>query len=91
MINKMKYRPNRALLFVNLGHFLNHVIMLIYPTVALTLVDVWSMSYGELFKLFFVASLLYGLAALPAGWLGDRWSSRGMLVVYLLGTGWQHL
>ena len=87
MINKMKYRPNRALLFVNLGHFLNHVIMLIYPTVALTLVDVWSMSYGELFKLFFVASLLYGLAALPAGWLGDRWSSRGMLVVYLLGTG----
>jgi len=87
MIKKMKYRPNRALLFVNLGHFLNHVIMLIYPTVALTLVDVWSMSYGELFKLFFVASLLYGLAALPAGWLGDRWSSRGMLVVYLLGTG----
>ena len=87
MIKKMKYRPNRALLFVNLGHFLNHVIMLIYPTVALTLVDVWSMSYGELFKLFFVASLLYGLAALPAGWLGGLWSSRGMLVVYLLGTG----
>ena len=87
MIKKMKYRPNRALLFVNLGHFLNHVIMLIYPTVALTLVDIWSVSYGELFKLFFMASLLYGLAALPAGWLGDRWSSRGMLVIYLLGTG----
>jgi len=87
MINKMKNRPNRALLFVNLGHFLNHVIMLIYPTVALTLVDVWSVSYGELFKLFFMASLLYGAAALPAGWLGDRWSSWRMLVIYLLGTG----
>ena len=62
MIKKMKYRPNRALLFVNLGHFLNHVIMLIYPTVALTLVDIWSVSYGELFKLFF-----YGIITL---WIG---------------------
>ena len=81
MAHKTKQQPNRALLFVNLSHFLNHVIMLIYPTVALTLVDVWGVSYGELFKLFFMASLLYGLAALPAGWLGDCWSSRGMLAV----------
>ena len=61
--------------------------MLIYPTVALTLVDVWSLSYGELFKLFFFASLLYGVAALPAGWLGDRWSSWGMLAIYMICTG----
>tara|TARA_B100000676_G_scaffold312111_1_gene384766 strand:- start:5739 stop:6992 length:1254 start_codon:yes stop_codon:yes gene_type:complete len=87
MAHKKKQQPNRALLFVNISHFLNHVIMLIYPTVALTLVDVWGVSYGELFKLFFMASLLYGLAALPAGWLGDCWSSRGMLAVYLFGTG----
>mgnify|MGYP006098058523 FL=1 len=80
-------RPNRALAFVNVSHFLNHVIMLIYPTVALTLVDVWSISYGELFKLFFIGSMLYGVAALPAGWLGDRWSSWGMLAIYMIGTG----
>ena len=80
-------RPNRALAFVNVSHFLNHVIMLIYPTVALTLVDVWSISYGELFKLFFIGSMLYGIAALPAGWLGDRWSSWGMMAIYMVGTG----
>ncbi len=87
MTSTLTPRPNRALMFVNFGHFLNHVIMLIYPTVALTLVDVWSMSYGELFKLFFFSSLLYGVAALPAGWLGDRWSSWGMLAIYMIGTG----
>ena len=80
-------RPNRALAFVNVSHFLNHVIMLIYTTVALTLVDVWSISYGELFKLFFIGSMLYGIAALPAGWLGDRWSSWGMMAIYMVGTG----
>lgn len=80
-------RPKRALAFVNVSHFLNHVIMLIYPTVALTLVDIWSISYGELFKVFFIGSMFYGLAALPAGWLGDRWSSWGMLVIYMIGTG----
>ena len=87
MIAPSSSRPNRALTFVNFSHFLNHVIMLIYPTVALTLVDVWSLSYGELFKLFFFASLLYGVAALPAGWLGDRWSSWGMLAIYMICTG----
>ncbi len=87
MIASSSSRPNRALTFVNFSHFLNHVIMLIYPTVALTLVDVWALSYGELFKLFFFASLLYGVAALPAGWLGDRWSSWGMLAIYMICTG----
>ena len=87
MIAPSSSRPNRALTFVNFSQFLNHVIMLIYPTVALTLVDVWSLSYGELFKLFFFASLLYGVAALPAGWLGDRWSSWGMLAIYMICTG----
>ena len=79
--------PRRALGFANIGHFLNHVIMLIYPTIALTLADIWKISYGELFKLFFIGSLLYGVAALPAGWLGDRWSSWWMLAIYLIGTG----
>ena len=80
-------RPGRALAFANLGHFLNHVIMLVYPTVALTLAELWQMPYGELFRLFFLGSLLYGVAALPAGWLGDRWSTWWMLAIYLLGTG----
>jgi MFS transporter, FSR family, fosmidomycin resistance protein len=31
--------------------------------------------------------VLYGVAALPAGWLGDRWSAEYMIVIYFLGSG----
>jgi FSR family fosmidomycin resistance protein-like MFS transporter len=63
------------------------VIMLLFPTVALVLENQWGLSFGALMQLAFWGFLAYGLAALPAGWLGDRWSTRGMLAVYMLGTG----
>src|SRR4029079_19625544 len=28
-----------------------------------------------------------GGGSLPAGWLGDRWSRRGMMVIFFFGTG----
>jgi len=31
--------------------------------------------------------VLYGLAALPAGWLGDRWSAEHMMVLFFVGSG----
>ena len=80
-------RPNRALRYANYGHFLNHVIMLIYPTIALTLSEIWMYSYGEMLSAFFIGSMIYGFAAYPAGWLSDRWSSWWMLGIYLTGTG----
>lgn len=30
---------------------------------------------------------MVGLAAIPAGWLSDRWSCQGMMVISFLGTG----
>ena len=41
----------------------------------------------ELIELWTVGSLLVGVMALPAGWLGDRWSAPGMLVVFFIGLG----
>jgi MFS family permease len=73
--------------FSNVGHSLNHILTLLYPTVVLVLEREWGRSYGELIALMLAGQILYGLAALPAGWLGDRWSTRGMMVVYLLGAG----
>jgi len=80
-------RPTRALWFGNLGHYYNHVIMLLYPTVVLALEGVFGLSYGALLNLAFPGFVLFGIAALPAGWLGDRWSTRGMMAIYFLGTG----
>lgn len=44
-------------------------------------------SYGELISLSFAGFVLYGVAALPAGWFADRWSVPGMLTIFFLGTG----
>jgi len=79
--------PDQAIRFVNYSHFLNHVIMLIYPTIALTLSELWVHSYGELLSAFFIGSMIYGFAAYPAAWISDRWSDWYMLIIYLIGTG----
>lgn len=73
--------------FSNAGHSLNHILTSLYPTVVLVLEREWGRGYGELIALMLAGQILYGLAALPAGWLGDRWSTRGMMVVYLIGAG----
>ena len=87
MTDEPEIRPGCALVFSNLAHYYNHVIMLLFPTVALVLENEWGLSFGALLQIAFWGYLVYGLAALPAGWLGDRWSTRGMLAVYMLGTG----
>jgi MFS family permease len=61
--------------------------MLLYPTVLLALEGRWGMSYGDLLSLSLGGFVLFGLGALPAGWLGDRWSAEGMMVIFFIGTG----
>jgi MFS transporter, FSR family, fosmidomycin resistance protein len=76
-----------AVFFANVGHTLTHLMMLLYPTVVLTLEKQLALSYGELMWLFVPGLVLYGLAALPAGWLGDRWSAENMMVLFFIGSG----
>ncbi len=45
------------------------------------------LSYADLVQLWSIGALMVGLAAIPSGWLGDRWSASGMMVVYFLGLG----
>jgi MFS family permease len=73
--------------FSSIGHFFAHLLMLLYPTVVLALEGQWGMSYGDLLSLSLVGFVLFGLGALPAGWLGDRWSDEWMMVVFFVGTG----
>jgi MFS transporter, FSR family, fosmidomycin resistance protein len=76
-----------ALGFSSVGHFFAHLLMLLYPTIVLALEGRWGMSYGDLLSLSLGGFVLFGLGALPAGWLGDRWSNEGMMVVFFVGTG----
>jgi MFS transporter, FSR family, fosmidomycin resistance protein len=76
-----------ALSFSSIGHFFAHLLMLLFPTVLLVLEGRWGMSYGDLLSLSLGGFVLFGLGALPAGWLGDRWSAEAMMVIFFIGTG----
>ena len=74
--------------FLNVGHFLDHFFMLIFATVAaLTLTREWGLSYAELIPYATPGFVAFGLCALPAGWLADKWSKRGMMAVFFVGIG----
>ena len=74
--------------FLNLGHFFDHLLLLVFATVAaLTLTREWGMTYAELILYATPALIAFGLCALPAGWLADRWSREGMMLVFFLGMG----
>jgi MFS family permease len=75
-------------LFLNLGHFFDHLFILIYATVAALVLPVaFDMSYSELIIYATPGFIAFGAFALPAGWLADRWSRRGMMIVFFLGIG----
>lgn len=76
-----------ALGFSCVGHSFAHLLMLLYPTVVLSLEIAWNRPFEELIGLMLVGQVLFGVGAVPAGWLGDRWSAPGMMAVFFLGTG----
>lgn len=81
--------PRRlAFLFLNLGHFFDHLFILIYATVAaLALQSEFARSYAELIIYATPMFVAFGAFALPAGWLADRWSREGMMLVFFSGLG----
>ena len=77
----------RSIGFLNWAHFLDHYVILIFPTVVIGLEAVYGRSYGELLALSTAAFTAFGLFALPSGWLADKWSRRNMIAAYFIGTG----
>ncbi len=80
-------RRRLALGFLNLAHGLDHFVILIYPTVVIELQAAYDESYATLIALSTASFVSFGLFALPAGWLGDRWSRRKMMVGFYIGCG----
>ena len=75
-------------LFLNVGHFLDHLFTLIFATVsALVLAREWGLSYAELIPYATPGFIAFGLFSLPAGWLADRWSREGMMAIFFVGVG----
>src|SRR5262245_28463984 len=79
--------------YSSVGHALMHYMAAFFPYIAVGMAASW----GEpgkpldhqvvLLPLWQLAAFLIGLGALPAGWLSDRWSAPGMMVVMFFGMG----
>ncbi len=84
--------------FLNAGHFFDHFLILIFATVAMAIatdrqVEItgitskWGMSYSELIPFSVAGFTAFGLCSVPAGWIADKWSRPGMIVIFFVGMG----
>ena len=74
-------------LLLNLAHLIDHFFLLIFPTAVLAISREWDMSFAALLPLSIPMMAIFGLGALPAGWMADHWSRRGMIAVFFFGIG----
>ncbi len=62
--------------------------MLIFASVAaLRLSTEWGMSYSELIPYATPGFIAFGVGAIAAGWIADKWSREGMMVIFFIGIG----
>jgi MFS family permease len=81
-------RNQTRFVFLNIGHFLDHLFMLIFASAAaLALTVEWELSYAALIPYATPSFFAFGLFAIPAGWLADRWSRDGMMAIFFIGIG----
>jgi len=80
--------PNRWLVpFLNVGHLLDHLVMLVFPTAVVALAREWGKPYAELLPLALGGFIAFGAFAIPAGWLADHWSRYRTMVLFFFGIG----
>ena len=80
-------QPRLITFYAATGHLMMHMFAAFYFVIVLAIEDDWNFSYDELINLWLLGSLLVGLGSIPAGWLSDRWSRSGMLVIMFIGLG----
>ncbi len=81
-------RSRIEFLFLNIGHFLDHLFLLVFATAAaLILARDWNMSYGELIPYATPGFIAFAACSIPAGWIADKWSRQGMMAIFFIGIG----
>ncbi len=73
--------------FSMIGHTFMHLLVALYLTIVLALETQWGMAYADLIGLWTLGAFLVGGLAPLAGYLGDRWSTPGMMVIFFIGAG----
>ena len=70
-------------------HYLSHMFVLVFPAVTMSVVSSLGMPLEDVIKMGFLMYLLYGVGALPAGYIVDRWQAKNMLLIgiFTMGAG----
>ncbi|ANI58467.1 MFS transporter [Pseudomonas sp. GR 6-02] len=66
---------------------IDHMFMLIFPAAVLGMTQAFALDYAAMIGLSLGGFIAFGACSLPAGWLGDRWSRRKMMLVFFFGIG----
>lgn len=81
----------RQIVFINAAHTFTHYSLLILATAVLAMVQqepgVFGQDYGPILALGTAMFVVYGLGALPMGWLAERFGRKALMVAYFLGSG----
>lgn len=80
-------RLDARFLFLNVGHAVDHLMMLLFPTAVILMAHETGADYGELLALSTFGFIAFGAFSLPAGWLADRWNRENMISVFFIGIG----
>ncbi len=79
------------LLFLNIGHFTDHLLMLIFAKAAFSAGLAFGLAedgaYTEMIPYGIPSLVLFGACAPIAAHFADRWHRNGMIVVFFVGIG----
>ncbi|WP_288095283.1 MFS transporter [Pseudomonas sp.] len=73
--------------YINAAHVIDHMFMLIFPAAVLGMTQAFALDFAALISLSLGGFIAFGACSLPAGWLGDHWSRRRMMLVFFFGIG----
>ena len=73
-------------MYINIGHFLDHFMMLIFAKAAFDAGRHFGLSYDEIIIYGTLGLFLFGAAAPLAGWLADKYSRSLIIVIYPFGV-----
>ncbi|HKV00319.1 MAG TPA: MFS transporter [Vineibacter sp.] len=82
----MKNTSPTALL-LNLGHAMDHWVLVVFLYTVSVLASVWGTDWRELTPYAFGASFMFGAGSIVSGKLGDQWGRRSMMIIFFAGMG----
>lgn len=83
-------KENRVIIFATSAHLLTHAYMMIFPAVLVLIANDRALGIDRYFELGAIGTLcygLFGLGAIPSGVLADKYGSKKMLALCMIGCG----